>query len=221
MLARSIREGVGHDGRPLTPDPIDMPYTHFKSMSEEDIASVIVYLRSLPAVPNALPKTNAPLGILKEIENVPEPLTQPVPEPDLSTPVKRGAYLVTLGNCTSCHTPSDANGRPLAGLDFAGGEILEGPWGRVASANLTPDPSGIPYYDDALFITTLRTGRVKVRKLNSIMPWGYFRNMTDEDLKSIFSYLRMLKPVRHRVDNTEPPTFCKRCNAKHGAGDLN
>jgi hypothetical protein len=30
--------------------------------------------------------------------------------------------------------------------------------------------------------------------------------MTDDDLKSIFTYLRTLKPIKHRVDNTEPPT---------------
>ena len=48
-----------------------------------------------------------------------------------------------------------------------------------------------------------------------------FRNMTDEDLTAIYSYLRMLPQVLHRVDNTEPPTPCKLCNGVHGAGVLN
>ncbi len=73
-----------------------------------------------------------------------------------------------------------------------------------------------------MFIQTIRTGKVKgVRKLNLIMPWGYFRNMTDEDLKAIFAYLRTLKPVKHRVDNSEPPTYCKLCRGYHGLGNLN
>src|SRR5262249_32150461 len=46
-LARAIREGVGKDGRALFPL---MPYRLFRSMSDEDLASVIVYLRSLAPV---------------------------------------------------------------------------------------------------------------------------------------------------------------------------
>jgi hypothetical protein len=53
------------------------------------------------------------------------------------------------------------------------------------------------------------------------MPWSYFRNLTDDDLKAIFAYLRTLKPVKHRVDNTEPPTYCRLCRKKHGLGNLN
>jgi hypothetical protein len=66
-----------------------------------------------------------------------------------------------------------------------------------------------------------RTGYVKAREINQIMPWGDYRNLTDEDLKAIFAYLRTLKPVKHRVDNTEPPTLCKLCGLSHGAGNRN
>jgi hypothetical protein len=106
-------------------------------------------------------------------------------------------------------------------MDFAGGEIFEGPWGKVATANLTPDPSGIPYYDEALFVQAMRTGSVKARSLNQIMPWHFFRNMTDDDLKADFAYLKTLKPVKHLVDNTEPPTLCKVDKTMHGGGDKN
>jgi hypothetical protein len=106
-------------------------------------------------------------------------------------------------------------------MDFAGGFILEGPWGKVASANITPDPSGISYYKEALFVQTIRTGYVKARELNQIMPWWHYRNLTDDDLKAMFAYLRTLKPVKHRVDNTEPPTLCKLCGSRHGLGDRN
>lgn len=110
---------------------------------------------------------------------------------------------------------------PLPGLDFAGGFVLEGPWGRVASANITPDASGIPYYDEELFKQVMRTGYVKARKLSQIMPWTVFRGITDEDLTAVFAYLRTLKPVAHRVDNTEPPTYCPVCKSAHGAGNQN
>jgi hypothetical protein len=45
--------------------------------------------------------------------------------------------------------------------------------------------------------------------------------MNDDDLKAIFAYLRTLKPVQHRVDNTEEARLCKICKQKHGFGDRN
>ena len=218
QLARAIREGIGHDGRALFPV---MPYLDYQSMSDEDLASVIVYLRSLKPVHNALPPTKIIFPVKYLIRSVPRPLTAPVPAPDLSTPVKRGAYLVNMAGCSDCHTPQDSHGMPMPGLDFAGGFILDGPWGRVASANITPDASGISYYDEGLFAQVMRTGYVKARKLNQIMPWTVFSGMTDEDLAAMFAYLQTVPPVHHRVDNTEPPTYCPLCKSTHGAGDQN
>ena len=217
QLARAIREGVGHDGRALFPL---MPYLDFHSMSDEDLASLIVYLRSLPPVRNPLPPTELIFPVNYLIRNAPEPLDAAVPEPDVSTPEKRGKYLVTIASCADCHTPQE-RGQPLAGMDFAGGFIFDGLWGRVASANITPDASGISYYDQTIFTQAIRTGFVGARKINQIMPWHSYRGMTDEDILAIFAYLKTLKPVRHHVDNTEPPTFCKLCRQTHGGGNQN
>jgi hypothetical protein len=110
-------------------------------------------------------------------------------------------------------------GQPLPGLDFAGGFVLDGPWGRVASANITPDASGIPYYDEALFAEVMRTGYVKARKLNQIMPWHSYRAMTDEDLAAMFAYVKTFKPVQHHVDNSQPAAYCKVCRQTHGSAN--
>jgi mono/diheme cytochrome c family protein len=216
QFARAIREGIGHDGRRLFPM---MPYMNFREMSDEDLASVIVYVRSLQPVRNALPKVTLPEPV-KAMLPPHQPITASVPGPDMSNPVERGKYLVTLGNCMACHTPMK-NGQHINELAFGGGMSFDGPWGNVTSANITRDPSGISYYDEKRFIEVLRTGQVGARKLNSIMPWGYFRNMTDEDLKSIYAYLRTLPPVKHRIDNTEEATACPVCGGKHGYGDKN
>ncbi|PYS87606.1 MAG: hypothetical protein DMF70_00155 [Acidobacteria bacterium] len=48
-LARAIREGIGYDGRALFPI---MPYPEYRQMSDEDLASVIAYVRTVPAVRN-------------------------------------------------------------------------------------------------------------------------------------------------------------------------
>lgn len=217
MLARAIREGKGYDGRMLFPV---MPYMNYRELSDEDLASVITYIRSLEPVRNKLAKTDLPAEIKASLPPH-QPIKEPVPDADTADPVKRGAYLVQIGNCATCHTPGKEQGHPVAGLEFAGGSVMEGPWGKVATANITFDESGIAYYDEAQFIKTIRTGQVGARKLNPIMPWSYLRNMNDEDLKAIFAYLKTVKHVRHTVDNTEQPELCKICGQRHGFGDRN
>lgn len=92
----------------------------------------------------------------------------------------------------------------------------------VVSANITPDPAGISYYTPELFIQTIRTGKVGgVRRLSSAMPWIYFRNLTDSDLRAIFAYLRTVAPVRHNINNSDPVSVCSLCGRRHGLGDAN
>jgi mono/diheme cytochrome c family protein len=217
MLARAIREGIGHDGRALFPL---MPYMNYREMPDEDLAAVIIYLRSIPPVKNALPASQIKFPLSRFYLSAPQPITASVPQPDLSNPVKRGAFLARMASCANCHTLED-RGAPKKGLEFAGGFVLGPPSHAVASVNITPDPSGISYYDEPLFLEAMRTGQVKARKLDAIMPWAYYRGMDDEDLKAMWAYLKTLPPVKHRVDNAEPPTPCKLCGNAHGAGDKN
>ena len=217
QLARAIREGVGHDGRALFPI---MPYSHYREMTDEDVASVVVYLRSLPAVRNPVPPTEIIFPVKYLIRSAPKPLTSPVNEPSSSDLAKRGARLVNLAGCVDCHTPQ-VRGENVPGLDFAGGFPFAGPWGFVASANITPDPSGISYYDEALFLEVMHTGQVKARALSPVMPIMVYKNLTDDDLKAMFAYLRTLRPLKHRVDNSQPATLCKLCQQKHGVGAEN
>ncbi len=217
MLARAVREGIGHDGRTLFPL---MPYMNYREMPDEDLASVIVYLRTLAPVRNPLPQTEIIFPVKYLIRSAPEPVTAAVPQPDLSDPVKRGAFLVRMASCADCHTAQE-KGQVKPGLEFAGGLLFTTPEATVMAANITPHPSGISYYDEDLFVQTIRTGKVKARSLSPIMPWYFYRNMTEEDVKAMFAYLRTLKPVKHTVDNTESPTLCKLCGMKHGGGDRN
>ena len=243
QLVRAIRSGVSHDGRQLS---LAMPYDYLSVMTDEDMASVIAYLRSLPPIRNRLPKwipTDA-------AEKPPEPLRSPLTPADIRRPVDRGAYLVRLARCGQCHTarPAGASKRHRRlDMEFGGGRRFSTapPWdelnpdpamaagpekglrpssgvGVVASANITSDPSGIAYYDEKIFVTTIRTGRVAgIRPLSRAMPWNRFRLLTNEDLGAIFSYLRSVPPVRHRVDNSDPPSWCPRCGRSHGLGELN
>ena len=84
-----------------------------------------------------------------------------------------------------------------------------GPWGTSFAANLTPDEltgTGIWTFD--IFKNTIRNGRHwgVGRPLNPPMPWFNYREMTDEDLLAVYTYLRSLKPVYNEVPEPLPPS---------------
>jgi mono/diheme cytochrome c family protein len=215
MLARAIREGISHDGRVLHPQ---MWYGSFRSLADEDLASVIVYLRSLEPIHNPLPRTQIPPERAAKLE-LPEPLLAAVPLPDLADPVARARYYLRVADCAGCHTSWYTPRNP--GF-FGGGNPIERPGGSTWSSNITVDPSGIPYYDAALFREVMRAGRVKARELNGAMPWVVFRNLSDEDLDAIFELFHdHVPPVRHALNNLDPPTACPICGGTHPLGDRN
>jgi mono/diheme cytochrome c family protein len=211
QFERAIRNGVGADGRLLHPA---MPSTAYHSMTDEDVAAVVAYLRSFRPVRNALPSTRLPEDVRSRLRPL-APGTARVPRE------KRGEYLATLAACGRCHTPVDGLGAPVPGMDFAGGARLKGPWGDLHAPNLTPDASGIDCLGEKDFLRAMKTGEMPGHTLNAVMPWGYYRGMSDEDLAAIFAYLRTLRPVRHFVDNAVAPTPCRKCGTPHGLGDKN
>jgi mono/diheme cytochrome c family protein len=78
-----------------------------------------------------------------------------------------------------------------------------GPWGVSFAANISSDATGIGNWTEHNFITAMRTGKMKGlengRPMLPPMPWFNFRNLTDEDLKSIFAYLKSTPPVPNVV----------------------
>jgi cytochrome c553 len=215
-LARAIREGIDREGHTIFPM---MPYSRYRHMSDEDLASVVVYLRSLPAVRNPLPATTVKFPVKYLVRSAPEPVTSEV-QADTSTPVSRGQYLVEMASCAECHTPSK-RGQAVPGMNFAGGQVFDEPSGKIASVNITPDPTGIGLYTEEIFVKAMRTGNVGTRQLNTLMPWQFYSGLTDEDLKAMYAYLKTVPPVTHHVDNSKPPTLCRKCGMMHGGGDSN
>jgi hypothetical protein len=173
-------------------------------------------------VKNVVPTRQLPGPLEYIVKTIPKPLTTPQPSHPAATPEERGKYLVTLADCRGCHTPTDDQGIPLPGLDFAGGGRFSDP-GRnmqpVFSLNITQDPSGISHYDEPLFIQTLHLAGWRL--VNHIMPFEFFRNMTEADVRDIFAYLKSVPPLKHRVSNTDPPAPCPVCNQTHGLGEMN
>jgi mono/diheme cytochrome c family protein len=84
-----------------------------------------------------------------------------------------------------------------------------GPWGVSFTANLTPDPETgvLRDFTEQQFIQTLRTGRHQGqgRQILPPMPWPNYGQMTDDDLKAVFAYLRQVPPVKNKVPDPLPP----------------
>jgi hypothetical protein len=93
--------------------------------------------------------------------------------------------------------------------------MFVGPWGISYAANLTPDSAtGIGTWTDDVFIKTLRTGKHLGqdggRQILPPMPWNFVAQFSDEDLKSIFLYLKALPPISNKVPApVSPPDVAK------------
>jgi hypothetical protein len=81
------REGIGHNESTWFPL---MPYEQYRAMSDEDPASNRRLSTIATPIRSSLPKTELILPVKYLIRNAPQPLTAPVPPPDLLSPVKRG-----------------------------------------------------------------------------------------------------------------------------------
>jgi mono/diheme cytochrome c family protein len=180
---RAIRHGVGQDGRGL----FIMPSNTFYYLSDEDLGALIAYLKSLPPVDNVLPERRIELlgRVMMAVGMFPPPavdridhatLPPAAPEPGLT--VAYGQYLSRT--CTECHG-ANLNGAPF------------GPPGQeVPTPNLTPGGE-LAGWSEQDFIMTLRTGLTPGgRQLDEQMPWKFFGQMTDEELRALWMYLQSL-----------------------------
>jgi cytochrome c553 len=163
------------------------------------------------------------------------PGAKPSPQEAAAARVARGEYLVQAIGCTHCHSPKvmgphgpeEDRARFLAGHP-EGSALPEppkpvgpwiatsswdltawsGPWGVSYAMNLTPDENtGIGSWSETTFVQALRTGKHMgvSRPILPPMPWDSFRKLSDEDLKSIYAYLRTIPAVHNRVpDPIEP-----------------
>ena len=156
----------------------------------------------------------------------------------MTYPVDRGKYLVTIMDCNICHSPKIFNekgfefdkNRILSGFPsdaelpaydsshfIPGGWVLFhpeftsvlGPWGISFSSNLTPHETGLGNWTFEQFKIAMTEGKHKGmengRPLLPPMPWKSFQSLTDEDLQSIFAYLKSIPPVDNIVPEPVPP----------------
>ena len=84
-----------------------------------------------------------------------------------------------------------------------------GPWGVSFAANLTSDDTGIGNWTMDRWKKAMREGKLKGdnngRMILPPMPWQNFAKLSDEDLESMFKYLKSTKPVENAVPAPIPP----------------
>lgn len=190
-LARAIREGIRPDGSLIGPP---MPFTMYRGLSDDDVISIVAFLRTLPPVENEVPPSEYRIPLPPAYG----PPVESVSSPPRGITVEYGAYLAgPVAHCMECHTPMSPEGQLLLDTDLGrGGFEFHGPWGVSVAANLTSHPDGLAGHSDAEIAAMITQGvRPDGSPMLPPMPYGYFAKMTDDDLKAIILYLRSLRPL--------------------------
>jgi cytochrome c2 len=208
-LFRVITTGVNKEGKAMFPV---MPYKYYGRMDEEDIKSIIAYIRTLNPIKNEVPSSSPdfPMSIL--INTIPEKASF-TKMPAKTDVVNYGKYMINAAACMECHTKFE-KGKLVAGTEFGGGREFPFPNGSVVrSANISPDATtGIGKWSEEMFLSRFHTRsdsatlstKLQQGDFNSIMPWTMYGKMNDEDLKAIYAYLKTVSPINNTVVKFTP-----------------
>lgn len=162
-----------------------MPSEAFTYFTDADLGAIIAYIRRVPPVDQTHPSPAIgpiarAISIMGDFLLVPaEKIKRGRPRsPDVPIGVTKeyGDYLVTTGGCKGCHSPNLSGGAKIR---------------DVPAANLTP--AGIGKWTEADFVKALRAGvRPDGRILSAVMPWPKTKNLTDDEIRAMWIYLRTL-----------------------------
>ncbi len=209
-LAYLMRTGIKRDGH------FAGPWMTFPLMSDEDVASVITFLRS--DAPEVQPSENrqpphdlAFFGkmvlkiFLKPTLQYPQ---QPIMAPPPTDKIAYGRYLATgRWECYRCHSASfetnnDLNPEQSVGFFGGGNHIADKENKPVNSANITLDrETGIGAWTEAQFADAVRFGkRPDGKSLSHLMP--PMTMLRDDEVSAIWAYLQTVPPLKNAVQRS-------------------
>jgi mono/diheme cytochrome c family protein len=197
QIVRAIRYGVGADGRTL------LPFMQLRNMSDEDLTAVLSYLRTLPPSKAARPGARlTALGwfVMNFAMKPAVPDAVPAKTAPKGPSVELGSYLANnVASCAFCHTKFDQSSGKALGAAFAGGaefEAIGRPGWVLTTPNLTPAPKTgrIAAWSEETFLARFKSG---AHMPETHMAWATFAKMSDDDIRSIYRYLRTLPPVEN------------------------
>jgi mono/diheme cytochrome c family protein len=137
--------------------------------------------------------------------HTPKKLGPKGPEPDMDRMLSGHPENIKI---TAPYKPAPGNSWAIGISDDL--TAWSGPWGVSFPANLTPDTltglrSGV--WTEALFVKALRTGKHMgtARDILPPMPWNFYGQLSDEDLKAIWAYLGTIPAIKNHVPDPIPP----------------
>ena len=202
-IKRAITEGVrpSHGRLPGVPLAAIMAVNFFKALLPRDLDAVVVYLRSVKPIRNTVPDPIYKTPV--HHDTYPDAETG-FAEASLRDPVRRGAYLVTIGHCMECNSTRDkgisdyVNGLGRGGRQFDPSLVQGFPadWHSSTARNITSHKTaGIGDWTDAEIKRAITQGvRRDGTKLKPPMSFASYAKMTDDDLNAIVAYLRTVPP---------------------------
>ncbi len=131
---------------------------------------------------------------------------------DSAAQVARGRYVFLLADCNGCHSVHDNArlGWPVAPGGLGKGQIMPaelGLPGKIVVPNITSDKeTGLGAWSDAEILRAIRGGIGRDGKpLFPMMPYQFYRSMSDPDASALVAYLRTIPPVSNKLPRTELP----------------
>jgi cytochrome c553 len=198
-LVEGMRPGHGHlAGVPLA---AIMPASFYKALLPDDLDAIVAYLRTVRPIRSEVPDPVYKAPVRRD--------SYPDAEAGFNKamfadPVRRGAYLVTIGHCTECHSAWSRGVSDFkTGLGH-GGRVFPPRQGSPdgtpdsVAANITSDPTaGIGAWTDqeigrAVTQGVARDGRI----LKPPMAYAFYAGLKQADLADIVAYLRTVPPLQ-------------------------
>jgi mono/diheme cytochrome c family protein len=233
----AMKHGVRPGGEHLYPA---FPYTHFAGIRDDDLASLYLYLKSLPPVAkaNRANELRFPFGERRLLYFWKRLLHGDPQRPTRGTAEQaRGAYLVNrVAHCGACHTPRGALANPDQARTLQGGSYIDqtarGTYRPWAAIDLTPGETGLARWSRDDIAAYLLTGKNRHAVVHGPMVevFASTRHLTPADALAIATYLKSLEPGPapssfHLFDKgaeegaTIYAVHCGTCHLPDGRGD--
>ena len=113
---------------------------------------------------------------------------------------ERGRYLVKITGCNDCHTPgyADAGGQIPERYWLTGDSMgWRGPWGTTYASNLR---LYMQYLSENQWVTIAHTAQ-----FHPPMPWYVLHDMTEQDLRAMYRFIRNMGPAGNPAPAYLPP----------------
>lgn len=237
-FSTAMRQGKSRDGKQLYPV---FPYTAFTKVSDQDIADIYAFLKTVKPVKYSPPENDLSfpysqrwaLGPWKTLYFDEDRFE---PQADQSTEWNRGAYLVEgLGHCGMCHTPRNFLGAMDDDMAMTGGNYMENVEGKLSAwsaPNLTSSESGLAMWSVDDITDYLKRGvghRAGVFGPMNKVVVNSTAKMSEDDVRAMAVYLKSLpanaqengKPAKDdvlRTGSVQYDIHCGTCHLPTGEG---